>query len=304
MKRIHWLAGVLLLVAAFAVWRGATYTPLPAVAEYVPPPAKAECTTSGTQVAESDYMLADDEVIRFIPSPDDEVRRRLLGQLGIRLRSDDTHIESVTFTWDGALRFDSMQVGTGMFPRRLLHVLTDSLKVPLHRLDGIDVGRQIGLRGDWIIRADADLDQCMSYLEQVVQRSGHPDFRVVREARKCQAHDMHGAAHAPQQPIDIFRPHPDVAPALVRTGTLREFGAVLSAAIQRPVSNHAEPLDLRVAWRDNSRPYLDLGANITAQMVAELLKEVSATLGVTFTDCEVEIVVWRLELEPRGRTGR
>jgi hypothetical protein len=304
MKRIHWLLGLLLVTAAFVFWRGAIYVPAPAVAEYVPQPAKAEPTTSGTPAAEGDYALADDEAIRFIPAPGNEVRRRLLGQLGIQLRSDDTHIEAVTFIWDGALRFDSIQSGTGMFPRRLLDVLTNSLKVPLHRLDGIDVARQIGLRGDWIIRAAADLDECMSYLEQVVQRSGHPDFRIVRKSRKCQAHDMHGAAHAPEQPIDIFRPHPDVPPARVRTGTLREFGAVLSAAIQRPVSIHAAPLDIKVTWRDNSRPYLDLGRNIAAEMVAELLEEVSAALGVTFTDSEVETIVWRLELEPRRRTGR
>jgi hypothetical protein len=304
MKRIHWLPGVILLVAAFAVWRGALYVPAPGVAGNIPQPARAEPTASEPATAESDYTLADDEVIRFIPAPDDELRRRLLGQLGIQLRSDDTHIEAVTFIWDGALRFDSIQSGTGLRPRRLLDVLTNSLKVPLHRLDGMDVARQIGLRGDWIIRADADLDQCMSYLEQVVQRSGHPGFRVVRKSRKCQAHDMHGAAHAPEQPIDIVRPHPDVPPARVRTGTLREFGAVLSAAIQRPVSIHAEPQDIKVTWRDISRPYLDLGHNITAEMVAELLKEVSAALGVTFTDSEVETTVWRLEIEPRGRTGR
>ncbi len=304
MKRIHWLLCLLLVTAAFVFWRGAIYVPAPAVADYVRQPPKAEPTTSGTPVAESDYTLADDEVIRFVPVSDDEARRALLTRLGVRLRPDYTEIEAVTFIWDGALRLDSIQSGTGMFPRRLLDVLTNSLKVPLHRLDGIDVARQIGLRGDWIIRADADLDECMSYLEQVVQRSGHPDFRIVRKSRKCQAHDMHGAAHAPEQPIDIFGPHPDVPPARVRTGTLREFGAVLSAAIQRPLSIQAEPQDLKVAWRDNSGPYLDMGAHITAEMVAELLEEVSAALGVTFTDSEVETIVWRLELEPRRRTGR
>ena len=106
---------------------------------------------------------------------------------------------------------------------------------------------------------------------------------------------MQGVARAPEQPIPMFPPHPDVSSALEHKGTLREFGRALSAAIQRPVSIHAEPQDLKLAWQDNSHAYLDLGPNINDEMVSNLLKEVSAAMGVTFTDSEVEMTVWQLE---------
>ena len=289
--RIYWLLGAALLAAAFAAWRVFVYVPAPVLGQYARqaggPPAE------GTPSARDDYALADDEIIRHIPTPDPEVRRRLLEQLGLAPRPD---VVSVTVVWDGAPHFRSTQVGTGIVARRLLHVLIRSLEVPFHRLEGIDVARQIGLSGDWVIRADANLNECMSYVEKVVQRSGHPGFRIARSLQKCRAHEMHGVARAPAQPIEIFRPHADVSPARVRTGTLAEFGQVLSAAIRRPVSIQAQPQDLRLTWRDNSHAYLDLGPPINDEMVSSLLNEVSAALGVTFTDSEVETTVWRLEL--------
>ncbi len=292
--RLGGLLGTGLLVFAFAAWRACVYVPAPGPGQYAGNPAKPPAL--GAPAARYDYALADDEVIRYIPAPDPEERRRLLEQLGLAQRSDRAPVVSLTVVWDGAPHFHSMQVGSEIIPRRLLHVLEYSLEVPLHGLEGIDVAREIGLPGDWVVRADADLDQCMSYVEKVVRRSGYPGFRIARRVQKCRAHDMHGIARALERPIQIFRPHPDVSPAYERTGTLREFGQALSAAIQRPVSIHAEPQDIELAWQDNSHAYLDLGPNINDEMVSNLLNEVSAALGVTFTDSEVEMTLWQLEL--------
>ncbi len=292
--RICWLLGAALLVAAFAVWRVCLYVPAPGLGQYVSQPAKPPAL--GVPATRDDYTLADDEGIRYIPAPDPEARRRLLTRLGLPPHPDRAPVVSVTVEWDGAPHFRSMQVGTEIVPRRLLDVLIHSLEVPLYRLEGIDVTREVGLPGDWVVRAGADLDHCMSYLEEAVQRSGYPGFRITPREQKCRTHDMHGIARAPERPVQIFHPHPDVSPALARTATLRQFGQALSAAIRRPVSIHAEPQDLELTWQDNSHAYLDLDPDINGEMVLDLLDEVSAALGVTFTDSEDEMTIWRLEL--------
>lgn len=291
--RICWLLGAALLAAGFAVWRVCVYVPAPGLGQYASQPARPPAL--GVPATRDDYALANDEVIRYIPAPDPEARRRLLTQLGLAQHPDRAPVVSVTVVWDGAPHFHSMQAGTEIVPRRLLHVLINSLEVPLYRLEGIDVTREIGLSGDWVVRAGADLDHCMSYVEEAVQRSGYPGFRITPRAQKCRAHDMHGIARAPERPVQIFRPHPDVSPALAQTATLRQFGQALSAAIRRPVAVHAEPQDLKLTWQDNSHAYLALGPNINDKMVSNLLNEISAALGVTFTDSEEEMTIWRLE---------
>lgn len=292
-KRICWLLGAALAAAAFAAWRVCVYVPDPSPGQYARLPARS--AAPGAPATQDDYALADDEAIRYIPAPDPEARRRLLERLGLARDADGVPVVSVTVVWDGAPHFRSMQVGAGIVPRRLLHVLVSSLEVPLYRLKGIDVAREIGLAGDWVVRVDADLDPCMSYVENAVQQSGYPGFRIARTVQKCRTHVMQGEARAPERPIRIFHPHPDVSPAREHTGTLRQFGQTLSAAIQRPVSIEAEPQDLELAWQDNSRAYLDLGANISDGMISNLLNEVAAALGVTFRDSEVEMTLWQLE---------
>ncbi len=299
-KRVCWLLGVGLLLAAFAVWRICVYVSAPELGQYADQPDRPPAPVAPT--VGDDYVLANDEVIRHIPAPDPEARRELLEQLGLLSEHpDNVPIASLNIVWDGAPHLRSVEVGYEHVPRRLLRVLIHSLKIPLHRLDGIDVARGIGLSGDWVIRADADLDECMSYVEQAVQQAGYPDFHVVRRVQKRRARDMHGVAQAPEQPVQIFPQHPDGATAPPHTGTLRRFGEVLSAAIQRPLSIHAEPQDLKLTWQDNSHAYLDLGPNISDEMVSDLLTEVSAALGVTFTDSEVEMTIWQLERAKQRR---
>jgi len=292
-KRICWLLGVALVAAAFAVWRVCVYVPNPSPSQYAGRPTRL--AGPGAPATRRDYALADDEAIRYIPAPDPEARRRLLERLELARDPDGAPVVSVTVVWDGAPHFRSMQVGAGIVPRRLLHVLVSSLEVPLYRLKGIGVAQEIGLPGDWVVRADADLDQCMSCVENAVQQSGYPGFRIARTVQECRAHVMHGEAWAPERAVQIFRPHPDVSPAREQNGTLRQFGRALSAAIQRPVSIDAKPKDLELAWQDNSRAYLDLGANISGEMISDLLNEVAAALGVTFRESEVELTIWQLE---------
>lgn len=137
----------------------------------------------------------------------------------------------------------------------------------------------------------------MAYVEDAVRKSGYPGFSATRSLQKRKAHCLQGVASAPLRAIQIFNPHAEVSPAHEQTGTLEAFGHALSEAIQRPVSIPPELQDLRLTWQDNSRAYLDLGGNITDQMISSLLDDVSAALGVTFTDFEVELSVWWLRLE-------
>ena len=289
--RVRWLVGAGLALGAFAVWRICVYAPAPALGQYAGQPAKSPETSAPAPV--DDYSLADDQVIRYIPVPNSDARARLLEQLRLAQSAD---VISLTVGWDGTPHFRSMEVGTAIVPRRLLHVLAYSLEIPLYRLEGIGVGRQIPLPGDWVVRAGADLDQCMSYVEKAVQQSGYPDFRIARRVQKCRGLDMRGVARAQEQPIRILPPHPDISPALPHTGTLQQFGEALSTALQRPVSVHIEPQDLKVTWQDNSRAYLDLGFPINEEMIAGLLTDVSDALGVTFAESDIETTVWHLEL--------
>jgi hypothetical protein len=279
-----------LLVVAFALWHGGLTVPAAEPGLVAVEPARVPAL--GPPAIEDVYALADDELIRCIPTPDPEARGELLERFRLRQQPD---IVSITVAWNGSPRFNGMQVGTGQFPRNLLSVLESSLKVPLYRLDGLDVARKIALPGDWVIRDGADLDQCMAYVEKVVRLSGYENFRIAREKRNCPGFEMIGAARAPDRPIRILPPHPDVSPVPPRTGTLRRFGEALGAAIQRPLSNRAEPQDLKITWEDNSRAYIDVGTPVSDQMISDLLGEISAALGVTFAATEAEETVWRLE---------
>ena len=189
-----------------------------------------------------------------------------------------------------------MESGFPVAPRRLSRVLIDSLYIPMHRLQGLDVARRIGLDGDWVVRTDADYDVCMSYVQDVVRKSGYPTFRVNRLPVAEQAYEMRGTAKTPTAPIQILPPYQDVQPTNERSGTIVAFGKALSAAIRRPVTVSAEPKDLKITWRDNSRGYLDLGGTITDEMVSDLLEKVSEALGVSFRESEVEMTIWKLEL--------
>ncbi len=290
------MLGVLAVGLAFAVWRAFLFSPAPGLGPYAAQAANPPLRTvpaPGVPPIGDDYSLVDGELIRRIPAPSAEARNGLLKQLRLAPQAD---IVAITIVWDAAPHFRSMQVGTGIVSRRLLHVLTNSLEIPLHRLEGIDVARKIGLPGDWVIRRDADLDACMTYVEEAVQRSGHPGFHIARRVQRVRGYDMRGTAHLPEQPVAILRPHRDVSPAPGQAGTLQQFGQALSAAIQRPVSVHAEPQGLKLTWQDNSHAYLDLGPAVSDAMIATLLKDVSGALGVTFAESEVETTCWRLEM--------
>lgn len=285
-----WLIGGL-GIAGYAVVLRALYVPAPASAVVLSGVRPSGFAWSGA----TDYELADGEQIRFIPNPDPDKRRRLLELLGSR---SELTLMSIAVEWDGAPGLRSITYGTEYVPRRLLHVLSDSLRVPLYQLDGIEVAREIGLSGDWVVRPDASVQRRLDYLQDVVQRCGYPGFRIVRAMEKRVAYDARGAARAPDDPIPILPPHPEASEGYPRRGTLQVFFEVLSEAIGRPISPLAEPADLRLRWRDNSRAYLDLGPAITDQMIATLLEDVSSAIGVTFHPCEVESAVWRLELAP------
>lgn len=62
-----------------------------------------------------------------------------------------------------------------------------------------------------------------------------------------------------------------------------------------PISNLAEPDDLKIAWENNARPYIDLEIPVSDDMVSAFQSEVSDALGVTFTPTEIEDLVWRPE---------
>lgn len=282
-----------LLVVAFVGWRVAI------AAWYIPPTVvvfnpidSGRVPELGAPATEETYALADGELIRWIPSPVPAEREELLKRLGLRPVSD---IKAVTVVWDGTPRFNGMMVGTPQFPRTLFQALEHSLKVPLHRLDGVDVARKIAMPGDWIIRAGADLDECMSYVEKVVRLSGHENFRVAREMRKRPGFIMSGTARAPDKPIRMLPPPRDTPPASPYKGILRNFAVALSAAIQMPISNLAELDDLKISWEDNARSYIDLDIPVSDDMVSALLSEISDALGVTFTSTEIEELAWRLE---------
>lgn len=100
------------------------------------------------------------------------------------------------------------------------------------------------------------------------------------------------------RPIDVLPAAPGLAEANVETGSIGRFADVLSNAIQQPVFASLEPRTLTLAWRDNSRAYVDLQLDVTDEMVASLLRDVSGALGVPVTETEVETEVWRLETRP------
>jgi hypothetical protein len=299
MKRLRQsLLVVALVLAGILVWYRVTSPPAPRVAEQPQQTAPPAATTAPDP---DSYALADGAIIRWIPSPDPEKRRQVLEQLGRAVSPDGGPVVSLTIGWDDGPYFRSYELGFSYAPRPLLRVLADSLEVPMHQLRGLDIARKIGVPGDWIIRRDADLDACMTHIEQVVRQSGYPGFRVVRLTESLPACEMCGVAHAPEQPLAILPPHPDVPPVHVQSGTLRQFAEALGAAIQRPLTMHAEPLDLRLPWRDHASAYRDLGPAITDKMVADTLEDVSAGIGVTFEESEVELTVWQLELTPAMR---
>ena len=262
-----------------------------------PGPAAAASTrrvTASPTVEPKDYALAEGEAIRYISAPSDQARQELLGKWRLHNEPD---VLSITVMWDGEPHVHSMQVGHPYVTRRLLYVLRDSLDIPLYRLDETDVALQIGLPGDWVVRRDATLEQRMAFLENVVQQHGYPGFRIVRTEQRVTAYEMHGVARAPDDPIVLLRPLPDASPPSERTGSLAEFGQVLSVAIQRRVVVRAEPADLRLTWQDNSPVYLALGRKIDGGMVTNLLHEISADLGVEFTTSDDPGSVWRLKLD-------
>ncbi len=60
----------------------------------------------------------------------------------------------------------------------------------------------------------------------------------------------------------------------------------------------AEPLDLKIAWRDHSGAYLDFNLPVTDAMVSDLLRQIADGLGAEVSESEIEQTVWRLELAP------
>lgn len=290
-RRTQCLLCIGLLVLAFAVWRVAIFVPVPGA----PSVARGPAATQGMHgsAGASAYTLEDGEAVRYVPQSDAAARRRVLQESEW---PDCQDLFSMTVVWDGAARVQSVESGWEMVPRPLVRVLRDSLEIPVQNLEGIEVARRIGLSGDWIVRADADLSARMSDLEAIVQRSGYPGFRMTRSVTRRTGYVMQGAAMPPHEPIEILELLPEVLPVRSRTGSLLEFGAALSAAIQRPVSVDAEPRDLSVSWRDNSRAYVDLDRAITDKMISNVLNDASASLGLTFETVEVEMPVWRLEM--------
>ncbi len=299
-QRHAWLLVVGVLALALFLWR-ATGTPSPGPGipsashrEYPAIQAAAAISTSARAEGRSIYSLDEGEVVRHIPTPDAQARRELHRALG--LKPPEADLISLTVIWDGKAHFGSKTISVDPLPRQLLHVLRGSLEFPLDRLDGLDVARNIALPGDWVLRADAEPAAVMAALVPIVQAAGYPEFRAVPEQRKVRAVYVRGRAHAPSEPIDLLPPYPGNPPMHTTTRALRHFGPALSRAIRRPVSLEAEPLDLKVSWRDNAGAYLDLNTPVTDAMVADVLQHASSALGVEISKPEIEQTTWRLEL--------
>lgn len=290
-----WLTSAGLLAAVLAVWCAVEFIHVAETGAHANDPAKAPVNSAAA--FEHDYALAADEPIRRIGVPDPKARLELLDEWRLAPGPSSPPVVSITVELDTTPRVRSMQSGIEIVPRRLLNVLVDSLQIPPHRLEGLEVSRQIGLSGDWVVRSSANLDQCMTYVESAVRESGHPGFSITREVQNRKVYGMHGLANAPPHPIQIFPPHPEASMAHKQTGTMVAFGQALSAAIRQPVIVQVEREELVVAWRDNSRPYLDTGADISDEMISHLLDEVSDALGVSFAESEVVMPTWNLKLD-------
>ncbi len=221
----------------------------------------------------------------------------MLEAVGIPDRPGRQPLESLAIEWDGAPHFGSMSVGYSSFyeSRRLVYILR-SLRIPLDHVDGLDVARQIGIDGDWVVRRDADLDERMSALETIVRRTGYPGFRITRTTRKQTTYEMRGTAHAPPDTLVILPALPSVPEQTEQTGTLEQFAKALAAAIQHPVAMRAQPAGLTFTWRDNSAAYVSLGVDVSDRTVRELLDRIAASLGVTFEQIEDETTFWELHL--------
>ncbi|RMF71114.1 MAG: hypothetical protein D6744_18440 [Planctomycetota bacterium] len=239
------------------------------------------------------YEMREGEVLRYLPAPAPSARRDILEQCRARYRPD---LLSLTVVWRDAPRVRTIEVGREYVARPLLRVLRDSLEVPLHRIEGIEVAQRVRLSGDWAVRADAPLDDLLADLELIVQRSGYPGFRITRTVRRRRGFVLHGPAKTPPDAIDILECCPGTSPAHVQSGSLGEFVKELSNALRFAISVAEESKSVRLKWRNNAGAYFDLNREIPMEEKLRVLHAATRALGLAVREVEVKRTVWRLEM--------
>ena len=290
------LYGLALALLAIGLWRSATYVP-----RHGPPhrriPAGPHRSAAPTRPS---YDLVDGQVLRFIPSPDPDARRAACRRAGLADSLPRMPIVSMTFVYDDELRFRNMEVGYEYTPRRLTTILQASLGIPTWRIRGWDVAQQIGLSGDWIVRADATPEALMAALQDIVRQAGYPGFRIRSLRRRIDGYVLRSQARPNQEPIELLPPVDLSKRGPIRQTSVEGFVEALSNAIEHPVRWAAQPKNLTIRWRDHSPARRALGMPLTPQLVRRTLDGVAQRLGLRVGRESVEALIWELALEPQA----
>lgn len=284
------LVTVVLIVAgawACAVWFSYRSTP---------PGLSGAEVTGGSAGA---YSLKPHEVVRYIPAPDPSARQHLFDTFN---REVPSHLVSVTVSIAGTERtLRSMQVGDSFFPRTLYHVLTDSLRIPMHQLENLGLAHRVALRGDWVVRADAPTAAGLDALAGIVRSTGRHSFRIVEETRDVVVHRMSGAARSPAEPLALLPPVADLPAPPPQRGNYAAWVRALSDAIGHDIEDESTAESSAVfQWHDHARGYRQLQRVITADMIQQTLDDVSRRTGVAFEETVAARQVFRLAEHQRA----
>ena len=292
------LYGLALALLAIGLWRSATYVPRHGPAHRRIPAGPHR----NADPIRPPYDLVAGELLRFIPSPDPDARRAACRRAGLTDSLPHMPIVSVTFVYDNdnELRFRTMEVGYEYVPRRLTTILQASLGIPTWRIRGWDVAQQIGLSGDWVVRADATPEALMAALQNIVRQAGYPGFQIRSLRQSIDGYVLRGQARPNQEPIELLPPVNLSEGGPIRQTSVEGFVEALGNAIERPVRWAAQPKNLTIRWRDHSPARRALGMPLTPQLVRRTLDGVAQRLGLRVDRESVEALIWELALEPQA----